>query len=104
MVGFLNIYPMITIYKITLNNVPLYYGKSNNIKRRTKQHNKLLLTSDKPLYEFLRSNLITNIELEIIEEFDCPIEASRKEAFLILDNYFNGRTILQSIPKSFRYF
>lgn len=88
------------IYKIQVNDIPIYIGRTNNLKRRTYQHNYYCFTKhiNKELYNYIRSLNIAIIELEIIFIYNSLIEAKRMECYLILQDYFNNKNLKQKVP------
>lgn len=88
------------VYHIYCNNTPVYVGITNNIEERQRQHNRSLKDNRNKfkIYEYLRFNNISSIELIPIIEFDTLTEAKRYEAYLILEDHFTKRNLKNGIP------
>lgn len=87
------------VYSINYLNQPIYIGITNNLKRRTTQHNYLFKKGkSKQVYDYLRSLNQTNITLNTIKEFKTRTEAKRYEMYLILIDYFGNKHLKQSVP------
>lgn len=92
---------MFTVYVIKYKEDPIYVGMTNNISRRTKEHNKGIkgdTKKTKDLYKFLSSEGVTEVELIPIRQFSTRKEAKYYEAFLILKSYFGRKTLKQKVP------
>ena len=82
------------IYKITnLINGKCYIGKTNNFKRREKDHFRLAITEghkeyDKTLYRAIRKYGKENFKFEIIEELEDYSIAGKREQYWI--KYYNS--------------
>lgn len=92
--------PDYVVYQIRVGTF-IYYGYTQNIEIRGKQHNRAIKSGlKKEFYDALR---VENIEAELILEpvmnFNSKTEAKRYEAYLILDRHFRGEKLWQSIPK-----
>jgi predicted GIY-YIG superfamily endonuclease len=87
------------VYVLTTeDNSVLYYGRTNNINRRYKEHLRNITKGLKSLfYDYCRTNKITP-QITILQSFDIITEAKRYEMFLILQRYFSNQTIYQKIP------
>jgi hypothetical protein len=97
-----------TVYQIVIDGTVRYIGRTNNIKRRTSDHNRMLDNgTSKQLYDFLRSighlsyvtNLVCGIEdvkENLIKEAQLIIKAKKQINFTeeerneieILDAYY----------------
>ena len=86
------------IYKITNNlNGSIYIGKSNNLERRWKDHQRLAFTPDqkqynKVLYRAMRKYGLNNFSFEIIELLqDYSISGQREKYWIqYFDSYKSG--------------
>ena len=89
------------VYKIIIDRITRYIGRTNNIDRRTKEHNYRYKTGlDKPLYNFLRSTQFDkDIKLQIVYKSKNKTDAKRKEMFLILKDYFSKKQLIQKVPR-----
>lgn len=87
------------VYGIYHDNKCRYVGLTNNLKRRTYQHNYLLNKGkDKMIYNYLREEGVDMIVLKPLWEYKTKVEAKRKEMFLILADHFVGKYLKQKIP------
>jgi len=90
------------VYNIKHNNIIIYIGRTNNIKRRQYQHRyNYSKMQSKKLYNYLRDNncIKEDITLESIYE-GSKVECKRMEMYLILDYHFNKdpNQLQQKIP------
>lgn len=89
------------VYIIEHNGDIIYYGRTNDLKRRQYQHNyNLRKDKENLLYTYLKENKVPEIVLKSIYEYKTKIESKRMEMFLILNHYFNEDefTLKQKIP------
>lgn len=87
------------VYYIKHNDMIVYIGRTDNIKRRTYQHNyHYKKGKENQLYNYLRLNEVEVIELVIIESYKNKADSKRLEMYLILDDYFNGKELQQKVP------
>jgi len=90
------------VYKIEFNNKIIYIGRTNNLKRRTYQHNyNLRKGKGGMLYQFCRDNALEELILTPTHIYKNKVESKRMEMFLILSNYFenNGKlSLYQKVP------
>ncbi len=78
------------VYYIKYRDMRIYYGYTNDLKRRTYEHNyNLRKGKNILLYNKLKEFGIDSVELEVVKEFNNKVEAKRYECFLILREYFN---------------
>lgn len=88
-----------TVYKIVINGKTRYIGRTNNILRRTKEHNRGLKNGSKKLfYDFLRA---TSFYGELVLEpifTGSKTECKRFECLEILKDYFGVRELMQNVP------
>jgi predicted GIY-YIG superfamily endonuclease len=91
---------MYNVYCIIYEGQIIYVGMTDNIKRRTSQHNRMLRMQpeSKELYKFLHEKGTTEIILIPINTFESRTDAKRLEAYLILDDYFGDRLLKQKVP------
>lgn len=90
---------MYFVYKIENKDKIIYIGRTNNIKRRTYQHNyNIRKGKGGNLYDYCKANNITEVELIVIREFKTKVESKRWEAYLILDSYFNDGDLVNKVP------
>lgn len=97
-----------TVYKILHNGKSIYIGRTNNIQRRSKEHNRSyknsLLAPDckkiKQLYKYLKEEGFTDkIELIEVKSFKSKVESKRYEMLLILIDHFKEESNLkQQVP------
>jgi len=98
-----------TVYKIEVNNVIKYIGYTNNLKRREKEHIRAIyniknIAYNKEFYKYYREvyndkeSGCNVLKLGIIKEFKSKIDAKRYEAFLILNDYFSNKVLIQKVP------
>lgn len=89
-----------TVYQITINGIVVYIGKTNDIKRRTREHNYALKNGlDRLLYKYLREiGFEGDIALEAIKTGLNKVDSTRYEAYMILKHYFDGVELKQMIP------
>lgn len=90
---------MFVVYHILYEGETIYYGQTNDINRREKQHNYALHKKfEKQLYKYLRERRVDKIELIQLREFKTRVEAKRFEMMLILMRHFAGYKLQQKIP------
>jgi predicted GIY-YIG superfamily endonuclease len=90
---------MYNVYRISNRNNVIYIGYTNDLTRRSKEHNyHLNKGTSKQLYDFLRKKQIRSIKLELLKKFKTRTEAKRFECMLILMYHFAGHSTLQKIP------
>jgi predicted GIY-YIG superfamily endonuclease len=95
---------MNVVYKIEYDGNPVYIGRTNNLSRREKEHNRFLrLPADdkrrrKVLYQFLSESGCNEVKLIPIMEFDTKVESKRYECMLILLDWFTNRELKQRVP------
>ena len=91
-----------TVYCIrTDDGTILYIGRTNDLKKRQYDHNRLLNNGyKKDLYNYLRLHFDNfKIELVSLYHYNKKIDSKRKEMQLILNSYFsNSHTLIQKIP------
>lgn len=90
-----------TVYTINYQSVPVYIGHTNNLKRRTYQHNYDCYKKQvkKPLYDWIRQQGIAEqIHLIPIKSFKTKTDAKRFETYLILQDYFEEKKLKQKVP------
>lgn len=80
-------------------------GTTDNIKRRTGQHNRCLrINHHGKLYTYLSNQNVLELKLEVFKTFSTRWEANMFECVMILLFYFSGsNTLQQGLPKSVRY-
>ena len=101
------------VYKIVIEGVVRYIGRTNNIKGRTYQHKRDLkgrfngLGTPKKFYDNLILNyrdkglewILDQIILIPIKDFKTKILSKRWEMFIILEYYFSdNNTLWQKVP------
>ena len=101
------------VYKIVIEGVVRYIGRTNNIKTRTYQHKRDLkgrfngLGAPKRFYDSLILNykdrglewILDQIILIPIKDFKTKILSKRWEMFVILEYYFSdNNTLWQKVP------
>lgn len=88
------------VYEIVINNKRIYVGNTNNIKRRQSEHNNHCFKRQvkKDLYNYLREIGETKIVLNVIKEFPSKVDAKRYECYLILEDYFTTKKLMQKVP------
>lgn len=92
---------MFYVYVIKYNDEIIYYGRTNDIKRRQYEHNyQLKRGNGNLLYTYLKENKVSEIVLESIYEYKTKVESKRMEMYLILKYYFseNEFGLKQKIP------
>jgi len=94
-----------SVYTIQHNNKIIYIGRTNNLKRREKEHIRALNNPkhkqhNKELYKWLREQKTDVIQLLTYKEFKSKVESKRLELFLILQYHFsaNPKQLRQTIP------
>jgi len=91
-----------TVYKIEVNGIVRYIGRTNNLHRRSLSHNNLFKKGfDKELYNKLREEGFEGkIELLPIHICGNKVESKRFEMYSILVDYFKfeGKNLWQNIP------
>lgn len=103
--------PTYTVYQVSINNVIIYIGRTNNLNRRIKEHLKLFkqaqnapTSKDKQLYRYcIAEGIELNTEhFRAIREHSTLVEAKRSEMFEILRCYFKesilNSNLQQTIP------
>lgn len=87
------------VYEILFNGDRIYVGQTNDMKKRTYQHNyQLKKGKDKELYNFLRNNNIKEITLKDLYCYEKRADAKRREALIILNDYFGANSLMNKIP------
>lgn len=89
------------VYIIEYNDKIIYYGRTNDLKRRQYQHNyQLKKENNNTLYTYLKENKTSTIVLKSIYEYKTKVESKRMEMYLILKHYFTEEefTLKQKIP------
>jgi len=91
---------MYYIYEVLLNNKRIYIGMTKDVKRRTYQHNyHYNKGTKKSLYDYIRSHQFNDkIELIIIYSYPTKIDCKRREALIILQDYFGSKELYQKPP------
>lgn len=101
---------MHTVYKIQHKGKDVYYGRTNNIERRQKEHRyhyRRYLQSDdvkgKMLYMFLEDANVDPVDIVLmpVAQFKTKTMAKRFEMYRILYyqfDYFSGFTLQQRVP------
>jgi predicted GIY-YIG superfamily endonuclease len=95
---------MFIVYEIKYDNNTVYIGRTNNLNRREKEHNRFLRRPDndktkrKPLYQFLLESGCNQVKLSLVKEFKTKVDAKRYEMLLILLDYFGDRKLKQKVP------
>lgn len=87
-----------TVYKIEFNDEACYIGRTSDLKRRQRQHNKALVSKDRDLYVWIREQGYDSIELIPIKTFKSKVESKRYECYLILEDYFNKKQLKTKVP------
>jgi len=87
------------VYKILHDDEIIYIGRTNNLKRRTYQHNyNLKKGKENQLYDYCRRCNIDTIELITIDSFKKKVESKRMEMFIILQHHFSSNKLQQKVP------
>jgi predicted GIY-YIG superfamily endonuclease len=90
------------VYQIEIEGVVRYIGRTNDLHRRELEHKRGLKTGfNKELYNHIRLEFgeeYDGLELKLVRSFKKKVDSKRYETYLILENYFSGWTLLQSIP------
>lgn len=87
------------VYQVKYLDVVVYIGRTNNLLRRQKEHNRCLNNGDKKaLYLFLQSKGVDEIILEPVAENLKLVDAKRMEMLLILQDYFGEKNLKQKVP------
>jgi predicted GIY-YIG superfamily endonuclease len=92
------------VYKIEYGGEVVYIGRTNNLTRREKEHNRFLRSPENPktkskvLYQFLLESGCNSVKLVLIKEFKNKVESKRFECLLILLDWFSGRRLKQKVP------
>lgn len=89
------------VYIIEHNDKIIYYGRTNDLKRRQYQHNyNLRRDKENMLYTYLKEKKVDTIVLKSIYEYKSKVESKRMEMYLILKHYFTEEefTLKQKIP------
>lgn len=94
------------LYEIIVDGTRRYIGITNNLRRRSKEHLRLIKSdNNKYLYRKIReSQLEPSITILAMSDEMPILEAKRLECYLILKDYFNKKELWQSAPISFKYF
>lgn len=92
------------VYSISPDGIRRYIGFTNNIKRRQTEHNRDRWSLKKKFYFWVNERFPNEaLQLDIIATFETSIEAQRYEAYLILQDHFNNKNLLNSPPKRIKY-
>lgn len=91
--------PIYIVYKIIHNKKVIYIGRTNNLIRREKEHNKAIKINKRKLYQYHRDNGLEEIKLIPIKEFNNKVESKRYEMLLILMDLFSLKLLQQNIPQ-----
>ena len=96
---------MIIVYEIRINDVRRYVGVTDDIKRRTYEHNHhYKIGKKKELYTELRNlNWSAPLELRVLFTFGKKSDAEKMEALLILMDYFTKKDLWQAAPVNIKY-
>jgi predicted GIY-YIG superfamily endonuclease len=88
------------VYKIQIEKQTRYIGHTNDIHRRSVEHNRgcFKKPQKKIFYEKVRETDCQILELQILKTFRTKTEAKRYEALLILMDYFGGKQLWQKVP------
>jgi predicted GIY-YIG superfamily endonuclease len=92
------------VYKIEYGGEVVYIGRTNNLTRREKEHNRFLRrpddekTKSKVLYHFLLESGCNEVKLILIKEFKNKVESKRFECLLILLDWFSEKKLKQKVP------
>jgi predicted GIY-YIG superfamily endonuclease len=79
-------YKLYYIYElIDQNGVVLYYGYTNNPKRRLHEHNKEFKAQKKGLYKRMAKRGVTEIKMNVLEEEVSKYRAKLKETRYIVN-------------------
>lgn len=91
---------MYKVYKIVVNDEIVYIGRTGrDLVVREKEHNRAIKNGiDRTIYNFIRESGLERIELVEVASYKNKVESKRFECYLILDAYFSGRKLYQSIP------
>ncbi len=89
-----------TVYSIMYKKQPIYIGRTYDIKKRQKEHNRDFLNNKKKLlYDFLhQENYTSTIELIPLYEFYSLSDSINMECLLILEDYFKDKLLKQKVP------
>lgn len=88
------------VYTISYNNEIIYWGRTNNLKRRQYEHNyHLRKGKENLLYSYLRKKKVSKITLKIQFEYKDKVSSKRMEMFQILKYMFiEDKILYQKIP------
>ena len=99
-----------SVYMIKVKGVTRYYGITNNIDRRWKQHLASIRATQKDLTKYKQTfhfrcvmdsfdlDIEEDIEFFILDVFKSRVDARRFEALNILSDYFGDNECWQKIP------
>ncbi len=92
------------VYKIEVNGVIRYIGRTNDFKRRSNEHRRGLKKGlKKKLYDTIKEQFGEEYELsiEVLETFKTKVESKRYEMYLILKIWWENKPefpLYQTIP------
>lgn len=88
------------VYKIDIENTTRYIGHTNDLERRSAEHNRgcFKRPQKKIFYEKVRWTECEYLELQVVRIFRTKTEAKRYEALLILQDYFGKKQLWQKVP------
>lgn len=91
-----------TVYSINHLGTPIYIGITNDLSRRTKQHNYLYRKGfNKQVYNYIRSLGYKDepiIYLTPMRSFNSRTRAKQFEMYLILQDLFGDKNLEQRVP------
>ena len=91
-----------SVYNIIVEGKVVYIGRTTNIRARQNRHNlDLKKGMNKQLYNYLRTQGVEEIKLNVLFEYKDKVNSKRMELYLILINYFENDmklTLHQRIP------
>lgn len=98
---------MYYVYSIKIDGRRRYIGMTNDIKRRAAEHNRDSKAPNpkRKFYKMVQKNHPdAKLTLDIMATYDSKLAASRYEAYLILDDYFNRGDLWNKPPVIIKYF